>query len=170
MHLWIFDHRSTRCSDGLPRLVSHFPVRTLSGLFGEADYPPVNFIPALWRGWHLPIYFYFYKVYLNTLDICFLCILNCVRSGQLLEVSTMLLGVLSPSMFSIFLEEVPKWSANFLNCFRASWRFGTSSKNVENIEGERTPNNIVDTSSNCPDRTQLRIQRKQISKVLRYTL
>ena len=61
MHLCIFDHQSTRGSDGLYHLVLCLPVRTLSGLFGEADYPPVNFIPALWHGWHLPIYFYFYK-------------------------------------------------------------------------------------------------------------
>ena len=29
----------------------------LLGVVGEAAYPPVKFIPALWSGWHLPIMF-----------------------------------------------------------------------------------------------------------------
>ena len=40
---------------------------------------------------------------------------------------------------------------------------------LETPKNKRTLKNREDPSSNCPDRTRLRIQRKQISKVLRYT-
>ena len=36
---------------------------------GDSDSFPIKFLLALWRGWHLPFVVYFYKVYLNTLDI-----------------------------------------------------------------------------------------------------
>ena len=57
----------------------------LSWLIGEVDPPYVKFISALWRGWYLTIVVLFYKVYLNTLYICLLWILSCVRPGNSLE-------------------------------------------------------------------------------------
>ena len=66
----------------------------LLGGFGEAASPSVKFLPALWSGWHLPFVVYFYKVHLNTLDICFCWLLSRVRSGHSLEGSALILRVL----------------------------------------------------------------------------
>ena len=71
MHLFIFNHQSSRSSDRLYLLILLLRVRPYSGLVGKATYPPVKFIPSLWRGWLLPVVVYFYNVYLNTLDIFF---------------------------------------------------------------------------------------------------
>ena len=46
------------------------------------------------HGQVLPITFLKYKVYLNTLDICLLWLLSCVRSGKSHEVSSPVLRVL----------------------------------------------------------------------------
>ena len=55
MHSCIFYHRSTR-----PRkvciFVLHLQARPLLGLVGKADYPPIKFTPAFWRGWHFSIF------------------------------------------------------------------------------------------------------------------
>ena len=67
---------------------------TLLGVVDEAASPPINFLPALWRGWNLVIDVYFYKVYLNTMDICFYWLLSRVQYGQALEGSAPILRVL----------------------------------------------------------------------------
>ena len=43
--------------------VLFFTARSGLGLVGDADYPPINFPPAFWVGWHIPISgFLFYRV------------------------------------------------------------------------------------------------------------
>ena len=66
MHSCIFHHRSTRRSGGLHYLVLRFPARPFLGLVGEADSPPIMFTPTLWRGWHMPIGFFFKQVVFQT--------------------------------------------------------------------------------------------------------
>ena len=66
----------------------------LIGVLGETASPPIKFLLALWRSWHLSFFVYFYKVYLNTLDICFCCILSRALSGQQLKGSALILRLL----------------------------------------------------------------------------
>ena len=58
--------------------------RPFLGLFGKVDSPPVFFCQD-WHGRLLPIIVLFYKVYINTLDICLHWLFSRVRSGQSLE-------------------------------------------------------------------------------------
>ena len=55
MHSCIFFQRSTRRSDNLHYLVLCLLALPYSGLVSEAAPPPINFTPALWRGWNIPV-------------------------------------------------------------------------------------------------------------------
>ena len=90
--------------------------RTFLGLVVEAASPPVNFMPALWSGWHLTIDVYFYKVYLNTLDILFSWLLIRVRSGQSLKESAPILRVL----FSFDVSDVFRGGSDMVSEFSQS--------------------------------------------------
>ena len=53
----------------------------LLGVVGEVASPPIKFLPSLWSGWRMPFVVYFYKVYLNTSNICFFWLLSRVWYG-----------------------------------------------------------------------------------------
>ena len=59
-----------------------------------------------WNGRLLSITVFFYKVYLNTLDICLFCLLGRVLSGQSIESSAPLLRVLSIFLSDILLRRL----------------------------------------------------------------
>ena len=67
MHSCIFNHRSSYRSYRLHHLIMCLPARTFSRLVGEADYPPLKFIPALWLVVIFPLGF-FTRCIPNTLD------------------------------------------------------------------------------------------------------
>ena len=100
MHLWIFNHRSTRRSDGLHHFILCFPDWTYLGLVGKADSPPIVFTPALWSGWLLPVGFFFYAVYFKHFG--------------LLEKNWGHHSVLEGSSFNF-------WCPIFLRRFRSCW-------------------------------------------------
>ena len=85
--------RSTRCSDGLH--VLSFACHCGPSRGRSERWMLLPFVSCQY--WHvrfLPVIVLFYKVYLENLDI-FLCwLLSCVRFGQCLEVSALLLMIL----------------------------------------------------------------------------
>ena len=97
--------------------------RPFWGLVGKDASPPIKFTPALWRCWHLLIWFVLYKVYFNTLDICLQWLLSCVQCGQSIKVPTLLLRVLWLLNVSDVFGGGSKVVREFSNCFHASWLF-----------------------------------------------
>ena len=73
--------------------------RTLLGSVAEVYPPPVCFLPRMELS-SSAHYYLFYKLYLNTLDICLCWILSHVQSGQSLEGSAPFLGFLFFLKFS----------------------------------------------------------------------
>ena len=83
-----FNHLSSYHSYRLYHLIMCLPARTFSRLVGEADYPPLKFIPALWLVVIFPLGFSLTSCIPNTLDF-----------RRNLEESTLILRV----PFSVFL-------------------------------------------------------------------
>ena len=84
---------STRCSDGLH--ISPFSCQRGPSWGRLTRWMLLPFFSFQdWHGRLLPIIVFFYKVYLNTLDICLILLLSRVQSGKLLEGSAPFLRVL----------------------------------------------------------------------------
>ena len=117
-----FYHRSSCCSDGLHILILRLPARPFSVWWQDGCSSLLYPYKTVTVGFP-PIFIYFYKVYLNTLDVLFFWLLSHFQYVNLLEGSAPILRVLfSLDVFEKNLEESLKWSANFLNIFRARWR------------------------------------------------
>ena len=122
MYSYIFNHCSSRRSDGLHILILRLPARPFSGWWRGGCSSLLYPAKTVKFGFH-PSIIYFYKLCLNTMNICFRWLLRHVQYWHLLKVSALIFRVLfSLDISDVFLEESPKWSANVLNCFHASWR------------------------------------------------
>ena len=121
MHLYIFNHHSTPCSNGLHQLILRLPARPYLGLVDEAASFPVWFLPRL--AWFASDhYFLFYKVYLNTMDFLFaLASQPCLILTFTWEICSILDCTFHCSISLTFLERVPKWSGNFYDHSYVSW-------------------------------------------------
>ena len=107
-----------------PQKVYIFILRLLawpfSGLVCEAASPPVNFIPTFWGGCN-QTFFFFYKVYSNTLGIFLLWILIHVLSAHFFRDMLLSWGFLTFSISPMFSEGILKLSGKNINHSRASW-------------------------------------------------
>ena len=90
-------------------------------IFGKVASPPIKFLPALWRIWNLPFVLNFYKVYINTLDICFFWIPSRVQSGHLLEGSALILRVVFSFDASDIFGGGSKVVGEFSHCSHVRW-------------------------------------------------
>ena len=117
MHLWIFNHCSTRRSDVLHHLILRLSARTYSGLVGKADYPLVKFIPTFWCGWNLPSL----GLFIFTRCITTPCIFACSGLSAVSDLEIDLRDLIRSwmsfyfSMSQIFSEIFLKWSENLSN-------------------------------------------------------
>ena len=93
----------------------------LLGVLGEVASPPINFLPVLWSGFHIPFVVYFYKFYLKTLDVCLRWLLSRVQYGHSLRGSAPILRV--PFLFDV--SDVfgggSKVVREFSRCSRVIW-------------------------------------------------
>ena len=117
----IFNHWSTRRSDGLHCLVLRFPEQPFLGLFDWRLLLPYIYSRILSRLESVYWVFKFYKVYSNTLDIFLFWLIIHVQSGQYLGGSASFLVVLLFFNISDFSDGFPKWSVNISNFSRVIW-------------------------------------------------
>ena len=98
MHSFIFNNRSTHCSDSLQYLVLRLPALTYSGLVDQAASPPIFFLVCLSR-----LYICLFWVFFSR------CISSTLYFWRNLEESAPFLRV-PPSIFGVwcFLEEALK--------------------------------------------------------------
>ena len=133
MHLSMFLSTAGASLGQFAYFILHLSARPFLGSVRKAAPPPVCLLPILAR--LASSHYYFYKVYLNTLDICLRWILSYVWYGRYLEGSALFLRVLFFFDVSNVFGGVPMWSVNILivlttfyemelrRCCRTCWMY-----------------------------------------------
>ena len=115
MHFCIFNHRLSHQLEGLHYLVLRLPARTFSGLVREAASTTVSLYPPSGAAWFWPLLFSSTRFISTPWIFDFYGFSAVSDLESYLKDPLCSWGYFSPSMSPMFLDGVPKWSANFLN-------------------------------------------------------